>query len=61
MTGFRGNSFERDDIDRPIVGHDGNVCFPTSWPYEARRQWRILMEMPGAELPPPPTTRAEVE
>lgn len=38
--------------DRPEILGDprlGNVAWPAGWSERQRREWRILMDMPGAE------------
>ena len=54
---FVGCTFASTDIapDKPVIIGDparGNVAFPASMSEHQRREWRILMDMPGAEWPP---------
>jgi len=40
--------------DRPVILGDsknGNVAWPVGWSAAQRRDWRMMMDMPGAEWP----------
>ena len=59
--GVRGYSFidcvidgERLARERPEILGDprsGNIAWPAGWNESQRREWRILMDMPGVEWP----------
>jgi hypothetical protein len=49
MARLRGSSCFDEFIRRPChVGH-GNVVWPVGFTDQHRREWRVMMELPGAE------------
>jgi len=49
MARLKGHSTINEFIRRPCHVGYGNVVWPAGYSEQQRREWRVLMEMPGEE------------